>query len=213
MHCIFITRCYKATNIQTIKDNLKEVFKGSKYTYEHRLIVDATRLNNWLEEFGKYHLDCFLPSTIYHEKRPKDEYNTFGIDEFISGAWDSWFIQKKMEKGGVYVYILDDDNQITPDFLAALDACEDGDPDAVVFKVYRHPQWGDISILDHDAIGKIDWANMLIRLDVMKRLKVYTLGADSQKSDGLFFEKMKREGCAIKFLNQICGRYNALPKP
>ena len=111
------------------------------------------------------------------------------------------------------VYILDDDNQITPDFLAALDACEDGDPDAVVFKVYGHPQWGDISILDHDSVGKIDWANMLIRLDVMKRLKVYTIGADSQKSDGLFFEKMKREGCTIKFLNQICGRYNALPKP
>lgn len=203
MHCIFITRCYKATNIQTIKENLKDVFAGSRHTYEHRLIVDATRLNDWAEEFGKYHLDCFLPSTIYREKRPKDEYNTFGIDDFIEQCAD----------GGSCVYILDDDNQITPDFLAALDACEDGDPDAVVFKVYGHPQWGDISILDHDAVGKIDWANMLIRLDVMKRLKVYTLGADSQKSDGLFFEKMKRDGCTIKFLNQICGRYNALPKP
>jgi len=203
MHFIFITRCYRATNIPVIKQNLTTVFEGSKYTYEHRLIVDATRLNDWTEEFGKYHLDCFLPSTIYREKRPKDEYNTFGVDDFIEQCAD----------GDSFVYILDDDNQITPDFLTALDACADGEPDAVVFKVYGHPDWGDISLLDRDAVGHIDWANMLIRLDAMKRLKVYTLGADSQKSDGLFFEKMKREGCRIKFLNQICGRYNALPKP
>lgn len=203
MHCIFITRCYKATNIPVIKQNLTTVFEGSRHTYEHRLIVDATRLDNWLAEFGTWHLDACFPPSVYYEKRAKDEYNTFGIDDFIEQCAD----------GGSYVYILDDDNQITPDFLAALDACEDGDPDALVFRVYGHPQWGDISILDQNAVGKIDWANMLIRLDVMKRLKVYTLGADSQKSDGLFFEKMKRDGCRIKFLNQICGRYNALPKP
>ena len=145
-------------------------------------------------------------------KEPTDIYCTKNIDLTLSIFYDEdmppYYVPEKS-----CVYILDDDNQITPDFLAALDACEDGEPDAVVFKVYGHPQWGDISLLDRDAIGKIDWANMLIRLDVMKRLKVYTLGADSQKSDGLFFEKMKRDGCTIKFLNQICGRYNALPKP
>ena len=207
MHCIFITRCYRATNIQTIKDNLKDVLRVDgvrRHTYTHIILADLTRGMMNLEEVMGFD-DLRTIPLITAEKAHRDEYQTQTIDYYLE--------QIDVDGALTFVYILDDDNQITPDFLSALDACEDGDPDAVVFKVYGHPQWGDISILDHDAVGKIDWANMLIRLDVMKRLKVYTLGADSQKSDGLFFEKMKRDGCTIKFLNQICGRYNALPKP
>jgi hypothetical protein len=209
MHCIFITRCYKATNIQTIKENLKEVFNGSKHDYELTLICDLTHGAS-KEDFDVYS-DKKTSYTIWL-KEQTDVYCTKNIDLALSMFYDEdmppYYVPEKS-----YVYILDDDNQITPDFLAALDACEDGEPDVVVFKVYGHPQWGEISILDQNAVGKIDWANMLVRLDVMRRLKVYTLGADSQKSDGLFFEKMKKDGCTIKFLNQICGRYNALPKP
>ena len=213
MHCIFITRCYKATNIQTIKENLRDVFKGSKHTYVQVLMCDLTRGELLDLNTPEFLIDGLTVPLIVTKKTFRDKYNTKVVDDALSIGSDSLWIGRAKEETSVFVYILDDDNQITLDFLAALDACEDGDPDAVVFKVYGHPQWGDISILDHDAVGKIDWANMLIRLDVIKCLKVYTLGADSQKSDGLFFEKMKREGCTIKFLNQICGRYNALPKP
>ena len=175
MHCIFITRCYKATNIPVIKQNLTTVFSGSKHTYEHGLICDVTR-GAKPKEFASFCDGLTLPQ-IYDAKPEKDEYNTNGIDRFLCLSSHAMWFRHSNDETNVYVYILDDDNQITPDFLTALDACEDGDPDAVVFKVYGHPQWGDISILDHDAIGKIDWANMLIRLDVMRRLKVYTLGA------------------------------------
>lgn len=202
MHCIFITRCTRPKNIRVVKESVFRVFEGSKHTFRHVLVCDFTDPYSDISDYEPF---IGKNTTLFPvcEKRVNDHYATHGIDDALdSGGYETG-----------YVYILDDDNQITPDFLDALDACEAGEPDAVVFKVYGHPEWGDISILDHDAIGKIDWANMLIRLDVMKRLKVYTLGADSQKSDGLFFEKMKREGCAIKFLNQICGRYNALPKP
>lgn len=208
MHCIFITRCYKATNIQTIKENLKDVLHVDgvrRHTYTHIILADLTRGGMSVEDVIDFDDFRQTISLITAEKAHRDEYQTQAIDYYLE--------QIDVNGALTFVYILDDDNQITPDFLNALDACEEGDPDAVVFKVYGHPQWGDISILDHDAIGNIDWANMLVRLDVMRRLKVYTLGADSQKSDGLFFEKMKRDGCAIKFLNQICGRYNALPKP
>ena len=205
MHCIFITRCYKATNIQTIKDNIKAVFMVSgKHDFRHFILADMTLGELTAEEIFSIPFHPQFHIQVTTEKPHRDAYQTKAIDDLLQ----HWPVS-----GDEWVYILDDDNQITLDFLSALDACEDGDPDAVVFKVYGHPQWGDISILDHDAVGKIDWANMLIRLDVMKRLNVYTIGADSQKSDGLFFEKMKRDGCTIKFLNQICGRYNALPKP
>ena len=209
MHCIFITRCYRATNIQTIKDNLKAVLGVDgvrRHTFTHIILADMTRGMMNLEDVTAFDDFTRTVSLLTTEKAHRDEYQTKAIDDYLK-------VFKEKDCPRTYVYILDDDNQITPDFLDALDACVDGEPDAVVFKVYGHPEWGDISILDHDAVGKIDWSNMLIRLDVMKRLKVYTIGADSQKSDGFFFEKMKRDGCRIKFLNQICGRYNALPKP
>lgn len=202
MNIVFITRCFKPTNLEAIKSRLQGVFAGTRHTYRHFIVVDMTRAEN-PEPFA----DFFDPNTTVvfsNEKPPADEYNTNAIDEVLA----TYYTPHE-----TFVYILDDDNTISKDFLRVCDYCEhNAGADALVFQIASRPELGQKFIRPGEAIGKIDWANFLTRLDVMKRLKIFT-GTDSQTADGQFFNRMLEKGLCILYTNEELCFYNALPKP
>ena len=196
---IFLTRCYRQTNLAVIKRNLQEVFADSFHVYIHIILVDLTH-GERRDKFNVFEDERTIVRFVDY-KQPNDTQLTRGMDAVL----------KEVGSDQDYVYILDDDNLIKKEFLEVGEYCND--EDAVVFKVEDHP-WGDPSIVNGDPVGKIDWSNFVTKLKTMRRLEIYHGGATSICEDGIFFWKMLNDTeCKIRFVDKELGFYNRLHKP
>ena len=200
MNCIIITRASRPGNIKSVKDSVRQTFSGSKHTYRHVLVCDFTDAYSDISDYEPFigkHTSLF-PVCM---KNANDKYMTEGIDRALDNVADT--------EG--YVYVLDDDNVMMPEFLTALDAAEKKNPPAVVFRLRNKPQWGSPTIQPGEAVGKIDFANYIVRLDVIRELKVYCPFSDSHDADGeLFNDILHHYDGEIEYLDSVCGVYNGL---
>ena len=204
MKCLFLTRCYKTTNLKRIQENLESVFRHTDHTYRHIILADLTHGTD-IDEFQQYSLVSGVYPIV--KKPSKDEYCTQAIDDCLYLIGD--------DVSNTCVYVLDDDNLILPEFLAALDRAERTGAEVVVFKVEGHPDWGNKEDMKYSAVGKIDWSNYITSLFYMKHIGVYNPNANSHDADGVFFDALNNEFNIgnIEYMDKICGCYNALPKP
>lgn len=199
MNFVFLTRCYKYTsNLEIIKNNLKGIFQGSKHTYEHIITVDLSH-GYPKEEFLALQ-DSVTQVILIDSKEKQDTQLTMGMDTALSLA------NVKLDS---YVYVLDDDNLLHPNFLKVCDYIKDFD--AVVFKIEGRTNLGNPSIMSIYPVGHIDWANYITKYEVMKKLKIYD-PVGTRCEDGLFFNKLKMNGYKITFIDEILAFYNKLPR-
>lgn len=197
MNIIFITRCYKPTNIQRIKDNLLEVFSNQdKISYIQYLLVDLS-YNEPQQNFK-----CFEDehTKVHFTYQKKDYYNTFGIDQIVqavSSDQNSW------------VYILDDDNLITKNFLSIFDNYQGEEVLLADNNAYRYvypPEIGKV-------IGKIDMSNYVVKLNIFKDNHIYIEGNKSYQSDGAYFELLLKKQYKVKCTKQYIVTKSALSRP
>lgn len=198
MNIIFITRCYKPTNLQVIKDNLKEVFYNqSDHTYVHYLLVDMSYGEN--EQAFK----CFEDehTKTYFTYNKKDHYNNSGIDQLlktINGDQNDW------------VYVLDDDNNITKDILRAFENYQNEDVIIVNSNLIRV----SIPLVPGKIVGKSDTANYIVKLRVRKETPIYIEGQKSYSADGKFLQNLVLKGYKLKNRTDlIVTKYRALSRP
>lgn len=202
MNVIFFIRCFKPTNLPRIQQNIRDVFRGSMHKYKIAILFDATHNNKQPFPYNFFNIDTSI--FICTEKDEKDVYLTAFMD-YVLEHYTPWGVKK------CYVYVHDDDNLIMPEFLTVLD--ETTDEHAVVFKVKNRPELGNPDIEPGKAVGKIDWANYIVRLDFMKTHHIHHKMLDGHDSDGHFFNNLLTLGANIKYIDRVCGLYNALPKP
>ena len=203
MNFIFITRCYKPTNIGEVKESIRRVFKKTKHTYRHIIVVDMTHNNGFKEDdYRPFKYDGLTELHFVYKKQENDEWLDIAMDNLL----------EHMKDDGSYVYLLDDDNILHPNFL---DVCDnmDGNEDAVVFRVDGLRQMGMPIIMHTYAVGLVDWSNFITKIGKMQILKLYHGGNTGRGEDGLFFEKLKLSNSKIKFLDMVCAYYNRLPRP
>lgn len=198
MRFIFLTRCFSPANLDRIRQNIREVFAGSEHTYTHLILADLTH-GAWRDDFAGF-CDAQTVLEFVDMKQPHDTQCTAGMDAALS----------LVGRGDEYVYVLDDDNLLHPDFLDVCEAC--GDADALVFKIAGRPELGNPSVMDQYPVGHIDWANFITRLDVMRELKIYYTDGPRRCEDGVFFDKMKQNHCEIRFFDRELAYYNKLPR-
>lgn len=197
MNVVFITRCYKPTNIQRIKDNLKSIFeKQDNISYVQYLLVDLT-YNEPQQNFKVFEDEHTRVHFTYYKK---DHYNNFGIDQLVStikGDQNTW------------IYFLDDDNFITNDFP----------------KIFDNYQGEDVLVVNNNAlrftslpvigkvIGNIDISNYVVKLNVMKKNNMYVEGKKSYSADGAFFENLLKHQYKFKCTNIYALTKDALKRP
>lgn len=200
MNFIFVTRCYKPTNLQYVKKSIADVFYGTEHTYEHIIIVDMS--------YG-------TPYQIF--KQYNDEHTTvfYAPTKYDNDEWMSDWVDKIIQHVGSpqdYVFILDDDNRLHPNFLGVVDECDGSD--VIVFKIEGRPNLGNKELMYASSpVGYIDWANFITKVAAMREFHIYHGGKSGVCEDSLFFLKMKTHGCSFKFVDSVFAFYNALPRP
>lgn len=198
MNIIFITRCYKPTNLQAIKDNLKEVFYNqSDHTYVHYLLVDMSYGEK--EQAFKCFEDEHTKTYFIYEK--KDYYNNSGIDQLL---------KKINEDQNDWVYVLDDDNFINKDILKAFVSYQNEDVILVnsnMIKISNPLVVGKI-------VGRSDVCNYIVKLKVRREVPTYTEGQKSFAADGKFLQNLVIKGYKFKYRTDLkVARYKALSRP
>lgn len=200
MHFIIITRCYKPTNLEKVKESIKVAFFGSQHTYTHLLIVDLTH-GGKRKDFTRFADDTTVMYFVA-KKQANDQHLDVAMDLILT----------EFDQDDAYVFFVDDDNIMHPDFLQICQHC--AGEDALVFKIEGRPNFGNPDALHGQAVGHIDWANFIVKLGMMKRVKIYHGGNRSNCEDSIFFNKMEAQpDCKIKFVDKVLAYYNKLPKP
>lgn len=196
MHFVFLTRCYTPYKLDAVKESIKLVFSNTEHTYLHCIIVDVKNSECNPSAYVKF--DDKNTRIIFKSNKPEnDKYNITGLNEVI----------KELGKDG-YVYVLDDDNTLHPDFLQVADYIT-GNEDCVVFKCVNYAlEWGNKNVLSGTSVGKIDWACYITKLSTMKKLEIPT--EKSISADGLFFERLRNNNCNIKLTGKTFAYYNHL---
>lgn len=197
MNVNIITRCYKPTNIQRIKENIRQVFTNHYgHSYVHYLLVDMS-YNQPQQNFKCFEDDHTKVVFIYDKK---DYYNTWGIDQIVQSIPD--------DQNG-WVYILDDDNLITNYFTSIFDNCQGEDVLVVDSNAYRFTSLPNIG----RVIGHIDICSYVVKLDVFKHNHIYVEGQKSYISDGAFFEQLLKKQYRMKCTKQYVVTKSALRRP
>ena len=197
MNIIFITRCYKPTNIQKIKDNLRQVFqKQTEHSYIQYLLVDMSY--NQPEESFKCFEDEHTKVVFTYNK--KDYYNQFGIDELVRSIpadQNSW------------VYILDDDNLITENFPTVFNSTQDAE--VLIVKRVGWPLQTPLVV--GRIIGKVDLCNYIVKLKVKQANNFYEQGKSSYEADGRFLQNLVIKQYKLKYYADPVVKYSALKRP
>ena len=197
MKVIFITRCYKPTNLQAIKDNLREVFsKQTEHSYVQYLLVDMSYGEK--EQAFKCFEDDHTKAIFTYNK--VDHYNNYGIDLLCSTIEDD---------DNTWVYVLDDDNLINDNFIKALNSYVDED----VLVVNSNQFFYVMPLKLGKVVGYIDTSSYIVKLKARKETPIYIEGEISYAADGRFFENLMKKQYKIKYTYQRALTKSALKRP
>lgn len=197
---VFITRVSRMNKIEQLNKQISEVLDGSKFTWKQFLIFDLTKVGQVDWDMIK-RLDNVISFSV-DEKPENDSYLNFAID---SAA-------RSIEDKNTWIYILDDDNMLLPEFKdLAWDL--DANYPITVFNI-KMPAIGngfDGTIKAPLEYGKalfhIDSANYIVQRKVFDQIE-HKNQIQSKWHDGIFIQKALKIKIPIKYVNKVYGQHN-----
>lgn len=194
MHFIFLTRTHNPICIQTIKNDIKVVFDNqpndTHHTYEHVLMVDCTHFGVTDDKFSIFEDEH---THVHFVRKKADYYLSADIDDYMETVTNE----------DAYVYIIDDDNTIHPDFLQVCDECNGAD--MLIFKIARLPYYGNPGC----RLGSVDSANYITKVSIFRKCKMSHIEW-SRAHDGIFVERVRAAKFNIQYSPKNLGYYNHL---
>lgn len=202
---LVITRCSRPQQLLKMLDSLNRVFKDSCFNFTWYVAVDANIVPK--VEFDKYSKisaeDKSNKVIIKHVVHSKQF--THGSDLLNIALFDPEIIYAD------FVYTLDDDNIIHPQFLHVISQNIQTDFDMLLIDAqnYIHPR-----NLDINCTTKVDTANMLFNFNTFRSIGGYISHHMSMnnrwKQDGLTCSRFIQFNKKLVYANKIGAHYNYL---
>ena len=197
---VFITRVSRMNKIEQLNKNICEVLDGSNFEWKQFLLFDLTKVGQVDWSIVK-RMKNVVPFTI-KEKPEHDPYMNFAID----------YAAKAIVEKDIWIYILDDDNMLLPEFKdLAWDL--DADYPITVFNI-KMPALsngfnGTVKIpLEYGkTLFHIDSANYIVQRKVFDVIR-HANNIKSKWHDGIFMQKALKCQIPIKYINKVYGQHN-----
>ena len=225
MKFIIITRCTRPNNLLAVKKSIEDAWKNclphsfARYTWN--IIFDTSIVKSIDVDILEKIYDPYIRNTVTYIKSKQGDMGHTSLNRIIE-TFNSIPFNDEFN-GGItdYVYILDDDNELHPDFFCDILAAkrindeEDRTPSVYVFS--QNVNGKDFTGLkireakpENMKVQKVDMAQFLIEKSLFEE---FQFAPDTYTADGILiesiFNKYPEKFC---FLDNVLCNYNSLQK-
>lgn len=197
---VFITRVSRMNKIEQLNKHICEVLEGSKFNWKQYLVFDLTKVGEVDYQLVK-RLKNVVVFTVA-EKPENDQYMAFAID----------VAARSIEDKDTWIYILDDDNKLLPQFKDLAWQLDTNYPFTVFnikmpminngFDGTIHPP-----LVYKQALFHIDSANYIVQRKVFDLIG-HQNEIKSNWHDGIFVQKALYLKMPIKYIDKVFGQHN-----
>lgn len=198
---VFITRVSRMNKIEALNKQICEVLEGSKFNWKQFLIFDLTKVGE-----VDYELVNKLKNVVVFTVAEKPE-----NDQYIAFAMD--VAARSIEDKDTWIYILDDDNSLLPQFKDLAWDLDTNYP-ITVFNIempaISNGFNGTVKApLEYKKVlFHIDMANFITQRKVFDQIS-FKNSIKSEWADGVFIQKALKTEIPIKYVDKVYGQHNS----
>lgn len=202
MKIVFLTRVSRLERLNYVVYQLRELLKDAQFDWQHYLIFDLTKVDeNKIDWQNLNKLDHIKSFAV--KQKPEN-------DVYIYSALD--YAARTIEDKDTWIYILDDDNALLPEFKQ-IGQYLDCDCPINVFnikmKMISNGFDGTIQapLTCGHALFHIDVANFIVQRKVFDQIS-FKNSIKSEWADGVFIEKALKLQIPFHYINKVFGQHN-----
>lgn len=204
MKIVFLTRVSKLERLNYVVYHLRELLKDVQFDWQHYLIFDLTKVDENKIDWENLNKLEHIKSFAVKQKPEKDAYLNFALD----------YAARTIEQPETWVYILDDDNTLLPEFKQIKEYLNPACPINVFnIKMKRISNGFDGTVqaplIYGHALFHIDSANFIVQRKVFDQIgHVNNVFDGSKIHDGIFIEKALKLQIPFHYINKVFGQHN-----
>lgn len=202
MKIVFLTRVSRLERLNRVVYQLRELLKDVQFDWQQYLIFDFTKVDENKIDWQNLNKLDHIKSFGVKQKPEKDAYLNFAVDYAV----------KTIEYKDTWIYILDDDNALLPEFKQIGHYLNSACPINVFnIKMKRISNGFDGTIqaplTPSRALFHIDTANFIVQRKVFDQIS-YVNEVKSEWRDGMFIEKALKLQIPFHYINKVFGQHN-----
>ena len=202
MKIVFLTRVSRLERLNYVVYQLRELLKDAQFDWQQYLIFDLTKVDeNKIEWSSLNKLDHIKTFSV--KQKPEN-------DVYIYSALD--YAARTIEQPDTWIYILDDDNALLPEFKQIGHHLNSACPINVFnikMKMISNGFDGTIQapLTPGRALFHIDVANFIVQRKVFDQIS-FKNSIKSEWADGVFIEKALKLQIPFHYINKVFGQHN-----
>ena len=202
MKIVFLTRVSRLERLNYVVYQLRELLKDAKFDWQQYLIFDFTKVDENKIEWSSLNKLDHVKVFAVKQKPEKDAYLNFALD----------YTARTIEDKDTWIYILDDDNTLLPQFKQIGQYLDSACPINVFnIKMKRISNGFDGTVQAPLTCGRalfhIDAANFIVQRKVFDQIG-HVNEVKSKWHDGVFIEKALKLQIPFHYINKVFGQHN-----
>lgn len=202
MKIVFLTRVSRLERLNYVVQHLRELLKDAQFDWQHYLIFDLTKVDENKVDWQNLNQLDHIKSFAVKQKPENDVYIYSALD----------YAARTIEQPDTWIYILDDDNALLPEFKQIGHHLNPACPINVFnikMKMISNGFDGTIQapLTCGRALFHIDVANFIVQRKMLDQIS-FKNSIKSEWADGVFIEKALKLQIPFHYINKVFGQHN-----